>query len=65
MNRRIVAVAQHLMLLYRFEIGAYIERVVRGYRTPQLWSIGWNCRSAKICNISGSTARWSVVWWDC
>ena len=34
MNRRIVAVVlQHLMLLYRFEIGAYIERVVRGWDT--------------------------------
>ncbi|MGA9321626.1 MAG: DUF445 family protein [Xanthobacteraceae bacterium] len=36
MNRRIVAVAQHLLLLYRFEIGAYIERVVRGWDTATL-----------------------------
>ena len=36
MNRRILAVAQHLLLLYRFDIGAYIERVVRGWDTATL-----------------------------
>jgi uncharacterized membrane-anchored protein YjiN (DUF445 family) len=31
LNRRIRAVARHLLLAYRFEIGAYIERVVRNW----------------------------------
>ena len=24
------------------------------------WSTGWNCKSARTCNISASTARWSA-----
>jgi uncharacterized membrane-anchored protein YjiN (DUF445 family) len=36
LNRRIRAVTQHLLLLYRYEIGAYIERVVREWDSTTL-----------------------------
>jgi uncharacterized membrane-anchored protein YjiN (DUF445 family) len=36
LNRRILAVTQRSLLLYRFEIGAYIERVVHDWDTATL-----------------------------
>jgi uncharacterized membrane-anchored protein YjiN (DUF445 family) len=36
LNRRILAVTQQFLLLYRFEIGAYIERVVHDWDTATL-----------------------------
>jgi uncharacterized membrane-anchored protein YjiN (DUF445 family) len=36
LNRRIRIVAQRILLLYRFEIGAYIERVVRDWDSTML-----------------------------
>ena len=36
LNRRILAAAQQFLLLYRFEIGAYIERVVRDWDSETL-----------------------------
>jgi uncharacterized membrane-anchored protein YjiN (DUF445 family) len=36
LNRRIRAVARHLLLAYRFEIGGYIERVVRNWDSTTL-----------------------------
>ncbi len=36
LNRRIRSVAQHLLLLYRYEIGAYIERVVHEWDSTTL-----------------------------
>jgi len=36
LNRRVVAVAQRFLLLYRFEIGEYIERVVHNWDTATL-----------------------------
>jgi uncharacterized membrane-anchored protein YjiN (DUF445 family) len=36
LNRRIRAVTQHVLLLYRYEIGAYIERVVREWDSTTL-----------------------------
>ncbi len=33
--------------------------------TPRRWSTGWSCKSARICNISASTARWSADLSDC
>lgn len=36
LNRRIRAVARHLLLAYRFEIGSYIERVVRNWDSTTL-----------------------------
>jgi uncharacterized membrane-anchored protein YjiN (DUF445 family) len=36
LNRRIRTVARHLLLAYRFEIGSYIERVVRNWDSTTL-----------------------------
>lgn len=36
LNRRILAVTQQFLLLYRFEIGAYVERVVHDWDTATL-----------------------------
>jgi uncharacterized membrane-anchored protein YjiN (DUF445 family) len=36
LNRRVRAVTQHVLLLYRHEIGAYIERVVREWDSTTL-----------------------------
>jgi uncharacterized membrane-anchored protein YjiN (DUF445 family) len=36
LNRRVIAVTQRFLLLYRFEIGEYIERVVHNWDTATL-----------------------------
>jgi uncharacterized membrane-anchored protein YjiN (DUF445 family) len=33
--------------------------------TARPWSIGWSCKSARTCNISASTERWSGAWSAC
>ena len=64
LNRRIRIIGERFLLPYRVE-SAPISSVWCATGTARLWSTGWSCRSARTCNISASTERWSAAWSAC
>ena len=57
-NRRVRAVALHLLLAYRVEIGGYIERVVRNWEpstlVEQASRLSSRARTCKFIRINGT-----------